>query len=126
MAPLVSGGQLFIAIYNDQDFKSSYWHMIKRSYVRFPLLRWLILILHMPYPFLPSLMFRMISGRLKEERGMSFWHDIVDWVGGFPFEVATPDSIFDFYRTRGFRLDNLRTTNRSGCNQFVFAKEPST
>ena len=126
MAPLVSGGQLFIAIYNDKGSKSSYWHMIKRSYVRFSLLRWLILILHMPYPFLPSLMFRMISGRLKEERGMSFWHDIVDWVGGFPFEVATPDSIFDFYRTRGFRLDNLRTTNRSGCNQFVFAKEPST
>jgi hypothetical protein len=100
--------------------------MIKRSYVRFPLLRWLILILHMPYPFLPTLMFRMISVRLNEERGMSFWHDIVDWVGGFPFEVATPDAIFDFYRTRGFRLDNLRTTNRSGCNQFVFAKERST
>lgn len=96
--------------------------MIKGIYVRFPLLRWLILILHMPYPFLPSLLSRMISGRLKEERGMSFWHDFVDWVGGFPFDVATPDAIIDFYRARGFRLDNLRVTNRSGCNQFVFTK----
>ena len=26
----------------------------------------------------------------KNERGMSFWQDLVDWVGGYPFEVAKP------------------------------------
>ncbi|MBI4293877.1 MAG: class I SAM-dependent methyltransferase [Betaproteobacteria bacterium] len=123
VAPLVGqGGQLFIAIYNDQGFKSRYWHMVKKTYAKQPLLRWPIVIVHLPYPFLPSLVFRLISGRVKEERGMSFWHDIVDWVGGFPFEVATPGAIVDFYRARGFRLDKLRTTNRSGCNQFVLVK----
>ena len=28
-------------------------------------------------------------------RGMSLW--VVDWVGGYPFEVAKPEEIFDFY-----------------------------
>jgi len=35
---------------------------------------------------------------------MSRWHDIVDWVGGLPFEVATPHAIFAFYHDRGFTL----------------------
>lgn len=121
---VADGGQLFIAIYNDEGFKSRYWYAVKRAYVKYPPLRWPLVMLHMPYPFLPALVFRIISGRSKAERGMSFWHDVVDWVGGYPFEVATPDAILDFYRARGFRLDNLKTTNRSGCNQFVFVKEP--
>jgi len=123
VVPLVADeGRLFIAIYHDQGFKSRYWHMVKKTYTKHSLLHWPLLILHMPYPFLPSLIFKYISGRLKEDRGMSFWYDIVDWIGGFPFEVATPESIFDFYRVRKLHLDNLRTTNRAGCNQFVFIK----
>lgn len=27
----------------------------------------------------------------KSTRGMSRWHDLVDWVGGYPFEVASPE-----------------------------------
>ena len=38
----------------------------------------------------------------QENRGMYPVHDAVDWVGGYPFEVATPELIFDFYRDRGF------------------------
>jgi 2-polyprenyl-6-hydroxyphenyl methylase/3-demethylubiquinone-9 3-methyltransferase len=122
--PLVAGGgQLFIALYNDEGLKSRYWHMVKKAYVKHPLMRWPLIMLHMPYPFLPSFVFRLISGRSKEERGMSLWYDIVDWVGGFPFEVASPKAVLDFCCGRGFRLDNLRTTNRSGCNQFIFVKE---
>ena len=50
------------------------------------------------------------------------WHDLVDWVGGLPFEVARPEEIFDFYREKGFQLDRLVTCGgRLGCNQFVFS-----
>lgn len=80
----------------------------------------------MPYPFLPSWARMLIYGRPSMARGMSFWHDIVDWVGGFPFEVATVDAIFDFYRLRGFQLENLKTTSRLGCNEFVFIKDQQT
>ena len=52
---------------------------------------------------------------------MSPWHDIVDWVGGYPFEVAKPEPIFGFYRDRGFRLQALKTcAGGLGCNELLF------
>jgi 2-polyprenyl-6-hydroxyphenyl methylase/3-demethylubiquinone-9 3-methyltransferase len=54
---------------------------------------------------------------------MSPWTDMVDWVGGYPFEVAKPEQIFDFYRARGFVLERLVTAGGGiGCNEFVFRK----
>jgi 2-polyprenyl-6-hydroxyphenyl methylase/3-demethylubiquinone-9 3-methyltransferase len=47
---------------------------------------------------------------------------LVDWVGGYPFEVAKPEEIFNFYRERGFYLENLTTCNNLGCNEFVFRR----
>jgi 2-polyprenyl-6-hydroxyphenyl methylase/3-demethylubiquinone-9 3-methyltransferase len=58
----------------------------------------------------------------RKKRGMSLYYDWRDWLGGYPFEVAKPETIFIFYRELGFRLVNLTTTNRLGCNQFVFER----
>ncbi len=55
---------------------------------------------------------------------MSPWRDVVDWVGGYPFEVAKPEEIFEFYRDRGFQLQQLKTcVGGLGCNEFVFLKK---
>ena len=53
---------------------------------------------------------------------MSLWRDIVDWVGGYPYEVSRPEQVFDFYLQRGFELRRLTTTTGSGINQFVFER----
>jgi 2-polyprenyl-6-hydroxyphenyl methylase/3-demethylubiquinone-9 3-methyltransferase len=54
---------------------------------------------------------------------MDAWRDVVDWVGGLPFEVAKPEEIFDFFRKRGFVLEKMVTQGGSlGCNEFVFQK----
>ena len=39
--------------------------------------------------------FRIITGRLKDPnyRGMNYWHDMLDWLGGYPFEVAKPEMV---------------------------------
>lgn len=55
-------------------------------------------------------------------RGMSKWHDIVDWIGGYPFEVARPEQIHDFLKRRNFVLSKLRTTRGLGCNEYVFSR----
>jgi 2-polyprenyl-6-hydroxyphenyl methylase/3-demethylubiquinone-9 3-methyltransferase len=132
MVPLVKhGGKLFIAIYNDQGKKSDIWRFVKRSYNRIPnSLRFLIL-----WPIAASLLSGMtlvdlcrlrkprITSNVSSPRGMSLWIDIVDWVGGYPFEVASPNQIIDFYRRHGFCLDKLASCGRKlGCNQFVFTK----
>ena len=59
----------------------------------------------------------------KNKRGMSAYRDVIDWLGGHPFEVAKPEEIFDYYKNSGFTLRKMITTNRIGCNQFVFQKK---
>jgi 2-polyprenyl-6-hydroxyphenyl methylase/3-demethylubiquinone-9 3-methyltransferase len=54
---------------------------------------------------------------------MDAWRDVVDWVGGYPFEVAKPEQVFDFYRRRGFTLQCLKTcAGGHGCNEYVLVK----
>jgi 2-polyprenyl-6-hydroxyphenyl methylase/3-demethylubiquinone-9 3-methyltransferase len=55
---------------------------------------------------------------------MTIRRDLTDWVGGYPFEVAKPEAIFEFYRARGFQLEKLKTAGGSvGCNEFVLRRD---
>ncbi len=131
--PVKTGGKLFIAIYNDQGSKSARWKWAKKTYNDLPR------ILKTPFAIaamapeeakaiLRSLLLLRAGDYLRswtsydQNRGMSRWRDIIDWVGGYPFEVAKPDEIFDFYRARGFQLARMTCTRGLGCNEFVFVK----
>lgn len=125
------GGTLFIAIYNDQGRGSVQWKQVKRAYNRLPgPAKWLVLGPGFVRLWGPTTVRDLLRGRPGETwrrytelgvRGMSPWHDVVDWVGGWPFEVATPDEIFNYYRARGFELRKLNTcAGGHGCNEFVF------
>lgn len=132
MAPLVkTGGKLFLAIYNDQGWLSRFWLTIKKAYNRtHKRLRFLILWpigLSMVAAMTAKDILRLRRPRIFSQcygpRGMSLWPDIVDWVGGYPFEVASRTQIIDFYQSRGFRLDRLVSCGRKlGCNQYVFVQ----
>ncbi len=124
IAELVSpDGRLFVAIYNDQGWVSRYWAAVKRVYVAYPLSRWPLLLVHAPYLFGLRWLVRAVTGRRRVDRGMTLWYDMVDWVGGYPFEVARPEAILRFYRDRGFTLRELKTCGgRHGCNELVFVK----
>ncbi|NCT83043.1 MAG: class I SAM-dependent methyltransferase [Comamonadaceae bacterium] len=120
MLPVREQGRLFIALYNYQPFASRYWTWIKRTYNKLKFTRPLIFAIHAIYPTLPSVLLKLARGQ-KYDRGMNPWHDLHDWLGGYPFEVSSPEQIFDFYKQRGFRLEKLRTVGgRMGCNEFVF------
>ncbi|MCG2726733.1 MAG: class I SAM-dependent methyltransferase [Elusimicrobia bacterium] len=130
--PLVkSDGQLFIAIYNNQGIVSSIWKKVKLVHNKLPD------IFKLPYVFLIAFAFEfkcalvsMVRGkspfhRLSDsKRGMSIFIDWVDWIGGYPFEVACPEKIFNFYREKGFSLEVLKTCGGGyGNNEFVFRKK---
>jgi SAM-dependent methyltransferase len=132
--PLVAeGGKLFIAIYNDQGRNNQMWTVVKKIYNRLPPeFRWLVLGPALIRLWGPTILRDLMRGKpflswknYKEgTRGMSPWHDLVDWVGGYPFEVAKPEEIFSFYRNRGFFLQQLSTcAGGIGCNEFVFIKK---
>jgi 2-polyprenyl-6-hydroxyphenyl methylase/3-demethylubiquinone-9 3-methyltransferase len=124
LAPRVSlGGKLFIAIYNDQGLFSRWWSWLKRQYNRHPLARGLIVGAYIPYFIALRWLYRRLTGRGALARGMSLWHDMVDWLGGYPFEVASPEAVFRFCAARGFELRELNTAGSTGaCNEFVFER----
>ena len=128
---LAVGGRLFISIYNDQGRRSRLWGRVKKLYNAMPsALKWLVLypswvVLWGPITIVDLMRarpFRTWRDYAKHgARSMHPWHDLVDWVGGLPFEVAKPEKIFDFFRKKEFRLDRLVTCGGGlGCNQFVF------
>lgn len=127
VASLVANdGKLFVAIYNDQGLISKYWSIVKQCYASNTILRWIMLLLHTPYLFGLRFLVRAMTGRRDVERGMSLWYDMIDWIGGYPFEVARPEDIFNFYYAKKFHLIRMKTCGgRHGCNEFVFSKEQS-
>jgi 2-polyprenyl-6-hydroxyphenyl methylase/3-demethylubiquinone-9 3-methyltransferase len=131
------GGRLFIAIYNDLGVVTDRWWQIKRRYNALPgPLR-----LSYALGIIGACEMRILAGHLRQRdlrgylrtwpdyqrssvRGMSRWHDWIDWIGGFPYERATVETIVDIFAANGFRLSKL-VDRRSGygCNEFVFFRE---
>lgn len=125
-------GKLFISIYNDQGSASKLWFWIKKNYnqsgkaIRFILViytlfrQWMITFIK---DFLKTANFLKSWNQYGKNRGMSAWYDLIDWVGGYPFEVASPEQVFNFFQDKGFTLQYLKTCGGGiGCNEFVFKK----
>lgn len=133
--PLVApGGVLFIAIYNDQGAASRVWKRVKRAYVKAPVaFKWAVLLPAFARLWGPSFVRDTLKAKPLRTwksysgRGMDPWRDVVDWVGGYPFEVARPEEVFDLCRSRGFELRKLKTCGGGhGCNEFVFVRSNGT
>lgn len=87
------------------------WKKVKKTYCASPEpLRTGILLLAFLRLWGPMMVRDLLKGRPLATwrsyghgngRGMSSWRDMVDWVGGYPFKVAKPEDIFNFYQHRG-------------------------
>jgi len=125
-----SRGQIFVAIYNNQGGKSRRWKYLKKVYNKYKIFRFILSVYTLIRLWAFTVLRDTLKGRpfstwsnYKKNRGMSAWHDIVDWIGGYPFEEAKPEDIFEFYKERGFILEKLKTcAGGHGCNEFVFIK----
>lgn len=120
-------GKLVVAIYNNQGIKSALWKRVKQTYCSGPVGQAAMGTLFVPYFFGVTVAASVVSRRnlfaeYKKNRGMSVTHDWTDWLGGLPFEVASVEEIFSFFKGLGFDLFNIKTTNSLGNNQFVFVR----
>jgi SAM-dependent methyltransferase len=143
-------GTLWIALYNDQGVWSRVWAGVKQLYVRLP--SWLrpVYVVVVGFPWASTRVMAKLTARVlqlgfqglnggkvpppmadrkaglmasQRVRGMHWWYDLVDWIGGFPFEVAKPDDVVAFLRDRGFVLEQITTCGGNlGCNEFVFRR----
>jgi 2-polyprenyl-6-hydroxyphenyl methylase/3-demethylubiquinone-9 3-methyltransferase len=135
--PLVKNrGQLFLAIYNDQAEITNRWRHVKETYnrLRFPwrqLFATFVIVVNEGRTLRDYFWARNIGGYIRDwteypkktARGMSRWHDWIDWIGGYPYECATIEEVVDFVSKDGFRLSYLFDNWRGyGCNEFVFQR----
>jgi SAM-dependent methyltransferase len=125
------GGLLFISIYNDQGFESRMWRRVKQRYnASGQMTRGLLVAGSVAYlgRYKPVRAVARMGRRFPAReprpargRGMSAKHDLIDWVGGYPFEVAKPEEVFRRIRPLGFELRHLKTCGGGlGCNEYVF------
>lgn len=125
------GGIFFLAIYNDEGNRSIRWKKVKQTYCSGALGRIAMKAVFVPYFFFAPMLADVLRWRnpmkrfttYYQQRGMSIYHDWIDWIGGYPFEVATVEALLHFLQPRGFVLKNLKSTNGLGCNQLVLEKK---
>jgi len=131
IAPVAPNGKLFIAVYNDQGRRSRLWKVVKKSYCRSVLWRLPIIAFFGSYFLLAGLIKDLVLRRnplarfrdYKRSRGMSYFTDVLDWLGGYPYEVARPEDVVNLLRARGFELVKLVPPVRAmGNNEFIFLK----
>jgi 2-polyprenyl-6-hydroxyphenyl methylase/3-demethylubiquinone-9 3-methyltransferase len=133
------GGVCFLAIYNKADGlaiypdgrvgPSSFWWWEKRFYSKLP---W-VLQNAIDYVVMGGLVlgylvsFRNPVRVIGEHRyyfnkGMSWRINVKDWLGGYPYEVATVAEIFRFAHERGFTLENLTCNNGLLNNEYLLRR----
>ncbi len=121
------GGRFYIALYTT-DYKSGYWLKTKQKYnaASAPMKRLMEARYALKGTFIPLLLQRRSPFKYLKEyrgRGMSFYTDVKDWLGGLPYEHAKPEEVLRFGRTElGMELINLATGE--GCSEYLFRKPP--
>jgi 2-polyprenyl-3-methyl-5-hydroxy-6-metoxy-1,4-benzoquinol methylase len=126
-----AGGLLWVAIYDDVGRSSRRWLKVKRLYNRSPQpVRYLLLGAAAIRLWIPAAIRRLSKGeplerRGSRERGMDAWYDLVDWVGGYPFEVARVDALAEFFLARRFEIVHIRAEIR-GSNNELLVRAPAS
>ena len=130
--PLVKpDGLLYIAIYNDRGETSQMWLKRKQRYCSLPdiLKPFYFLYIYGPHE-IKKLVKSIKRGKTSEyidswyayksSRGMTRVFDMIDWLGGLPYEFATVSTLSDFYEKDGFKLEKLIENPNTGCHELLF------
>jgi len=116
------GGLLVLAIYN-KHWTSPIWKRIKCFYNISP--KFIKLIMIFTFYYLVAIAKFLVTQKnpFRKKRGMNFYYDIIDWLGGYPYEYANRDEIVDFVGKYEFKLVQFNKASvPTGCNEFVFRK----
>ncbi len=126
------GGLFYIALYTTAPL-SAFWLKAKKVYNRAPSPGQRLM--ELGYFLGVTCVSRLIRFQnplahvrhYKASRGMSYYSDVKDWLGGYPFEHAKPEEVLHFARTRlNMELVNMRT-NRSaeGNSEYLLLRHPA-
>lgn len=116
------GGYFVTAIYN-RHWSSFPWLLIKWCYNILPNFgQQLMIALFYPIIYVAKW---IVTGKNPKDklRGMDFFYDVIDWVGGYPYEYASIDEFKDLVEPLGFTcVKSIDANVPTGCNEMVFKK----
>ncbi|MDN5869957.1 MAG: class I SAM-dependent methyltransferase [Nitrococcus sp.] len=132
-ALVADNGLLVFAVYRKTPF-CGFWRREKYLYAHAP--RWL----QAPTRWLYQLAFLARKLTLRQNpvvfvrsyyqnRGMSWTHDVHDWLGGYPYESSTREEVHEKLSALGFYIvrENIGLSGfglfGSGCNEYVARRE---
>ena len=116
------GGVFAIAIYRKTRF-CGFWQWEKERYARSgSLFRIPAVSLYVALRTLRDLFrlrnpWRRARGH-NRKRGMKWYTDVIDWVGGYPYESASAEEITAFVEPLGFRLEHSDRTKQKKSGLF--------
>ncbi len=65
-----------------------------------------------------------LKNPLDQDRGMHFYYNVIDWIGGFPYEYASKSEVITFIESLGFKCIRFRPSLvPTGCNEYIFVKK---
>lgn len=128
---VAEGGLFYIALYSaDVQTDPEFWLRIKQEYNQAGQLKrwrmewWYVWVYVMDRRIgrLPDLIKRIVQHRIG--RGMSFFADVRDWLGGWPMQFVHDGEVVDFLEGKhGLKLVKIKTGEAN--TEFVFKREAS-
>lgn len=125
-------GVFYLAIYNRnknrlKEGTSNLWLMLKKAYNESNfLVKKVMEYVYIAYFFIGLLV--MLKNPLKyireykSNRGMNWRNDIIDWLGGYPYEFAGPDEIINFFGKRKLLCKKLTYREGTGCSEYLLKR----
>jgi len=119
-----AGGFLVLAIYN-KHWSSLLWRWIKWGYNVSPaIVQRLFIYSFYPIIYVAKWIVTRDNPRKMARKGMDFFYNIIDWVGGYPYEYASIATVQELVCRENFLcLRSIPAHVPTGCNQFVFKKQ---
>ena len=119
------GGYLVVAIYR-KHWTSPFWKRFKYIFCASPeIIRKMLVVFFLPLLFIRFLTSRTIRSSVTR-RGMHFFFDLIDWLGGFPYEYEDANTIVGWANSVGMKqITIIRGAGWTGCNEYIFKRPPT-
>lgn len=118
------GGCLWISLYAKGPLYGRHLALKKRYNAASSAEKWLMerraIAIHMLYRLRQGK--NPVTWNEKKARGMDTWHDLVDWLGGLPYEVAGIGEVVEVARSHGLQVIKIAEAPEGSCHVFLFRK----
>lgn len=129
--PLKQGGILYIALYTTDVYikpNTQFWLNVKRKYNLGNIFtkRMMECAYAIRTLIRPCIMQRKnpftVMAEYKKSRGMSYWTDVRDWLGGWPMEFAGLQETKEFFRSE-LNMELINITAGEANTEYLFRRE---